>query len=40
MMLGSRDTRRQMGEDEIVPAVKSDEPISGGQVNANLPFLP
>ena len=39
MMLGPRDPRRQMGEDEVVPAVMRDQPVGGGEVDPDRPFL-
>jgi hypothetical protein len=39
MVLGPRHSRREMGEDEIVPAVMRDEPVGGGEVDADPPFL-
>ena len=39
MMLGSRNPRRQMGEDEVVPAVMRDHPVGGGEVDPDRPFL-
>jgi hypothetical protein len=38
MMLRPRHACRQMREDQIVPAVKGDQPIGGGKVDARLPF--
>ena len=38
MMLGPRDPRRQMGEDQIVPAVQRHQPIGGGKVDPRLPL--
>ena len=34
MVLGPGDARRQMGEDEVVPAVMRDHAIRGGEVDA------
>src|SRR5690348_12357569 len=39
MMLRPRHPRRQMGEDQVVPAVISDEPIGRGEIDADRPFL-
>ena len=39
MMLGPRDPRRQMGEDEVVPAIMRDQPVGGGEIDPDLPFL-
>ena len=39
MMLGPRNPRRQMGEDEVVPAIISDQPIGGGEIDPDRPFL-
>src|SRR5436190_4957433 len=39
MMFGPRNARRQMGEDQIIPAIISDQPVSGGEIDANGPFL-
>ena len=39
MMLGPRHARRKMGEDEVVPAIMSDQPVGGGEIDADLPFL-
>ena len=38
-MLGARDTGRDMGEHQIVPAVECDQAINRGEVDAQLPFL-
>src|SRR5690349_16142158 len=38
-MLGPGNARRQVREDEVVPAVISDHPIGAGEVDADLPFL-
>ena len=38
MMLRPRNTRRQMREDDVVPAIKRDKPVSGGKINADHPF--
>ena len=38
-MLGPGNARRQMGEDEVVPAVMRDHPIGGGEIDADRPFL-
>jgi hypothetical protein len=35
MVLGPRDARRQVGEDEVVPAVMRDQPVGGGEVDAD-----
>src|SRR5260221_7716402 len=39
MMLGPRNPRRQMGEDEVVPAVMRDHPVRGGKLDPDFPFL-
>ena len=39
MMLRPRDTRRQMGEDQIVPAIICDQPVRSGKVDADRPFV-
>ena len=39
MMLRPRHPRRQMREDEVVPAVISDQPVGGGEIDADLPLL-
>lgn len=39
MMLLTGNPRGEVGEDEVVPAVESNQAIGGGQVNAKLPLL-
>ena len=38
MMLRSRHPRRDVGVDQIVPAVMRDEAIAGGEIDALAPF--
>src|SRR3569623_855888 len=38
MVLRPRDARRQMREDEVVPAIQRDEAVGGGEVDPRLPF--
>ena len=37
-MIGAWYARRDVRKDQIIPTVKRDQPISGGEVNARLPF--
>ena len=39
MMLGAGNARRQVGEDEVVPAVIGDHPVGRGEIDADCPFL-
>jgi hypothetical protein len=38
MMFGTGDARRNMGEDQVIPAVEGDEPVTGGQIDADRRF--
>ena len=38
-MLLTGNPRGEVGEDEVIPAVESNQAIGGGQVNAKLPLL-
>ena len=38
-MFRPRHARRQVGEDQIVPAIMRDEAIGSGKVDAQRPFL-
>src|SRR5256885_1387845 len=35
----ARHARRDVGEDQVVPAEVGDQPVGGGQLDAGLPFL-
>ena len=37
-IIGARHLGGNMGEDQIVPAMQGDQPITGGQVDTGLPF--
>ncbi len=39
MMLRPRHARGEVGEDQIVPAIISDQPVGGGEIDADLPLL-
>jgi hypothetical protein len=39
VMVGPGDTRRDVGEDQVVPAVVRDEAVRGGEVDAGLPLF-
>src|SRR5208337_3066440 len=38
VMVAARNAGRNVGEDEVVPAVSGDEPVAGGEVDARGPF--
>ena len=38
VVLRSGNARRDVREDQIVPAVQRDEPVARGEVDAQLPF--
>lgn len=37
-MLGFGNLRRDMGEDEVIPAVQRHQSVAGGEVHPRLPF--
>src|SRR6202163_4555204 len=39
VVVGAGDARRDVGEDEVVPAVVRDEAVRGGEVDAGLPLF-
>ena len=38
VMVGTRDARRNVGVDQVVPAIKCDEAIAGGEIDALVPL--
>jgi hypothetical protein len=38
MVLGPGHTRREMGEDQVVPTVQRDQPVGGGEIDPRLPL--
>jgi hypothetical protein len=38
VMVGTRHARRDVGVDQVVPAIQSDEAIAGGEVDALVPL--
>ena len=39
VMLVAGDAGRQVGKDQVVPAVQGDQPVGGGQIHTQLPFF-
>jgi hypothetical protein len=39
VVLGTRDARADVREDQVAPAVGGDEAVAGGKVDPQLPFL-
>ena len=38
-MIAARHARRDVGEDQIVPAIKRHQPVSRSQIDPRLPFF-
>ena len=39
VMLRPRHPRREVGEDDVIPAIQRHQPIGGGEIGADRPFL-